>query len=102
MSKDIDYKVAKAFYSGENKKFNNTQVICDKETKERSIYLFGNKIAWTEQGYLYINLCGWNTLTTRSRLNALDGVYLNTKQGQLFLNSRPIEDDKTYFVRDFR
>ena len=50
----------------------NTMVIIDNDLL--SVWLHGNKIAWeTTQGD-YISLCGWNTVTTRSRLNALRGV----------------------------
>lgn len=35
-----------------------------------------------------INLCGWNTVTTRSRLRAL-GVDIRTKAGQAYIGMRP-------------
>ena len=36
-----------------------------------SIYLHDKKIASIEKGQLFINHCGWKTVTTKSRLNAL-------------------------------
>ena len=35
------------------------------------MYLFDNLIAWKDVDGMYFNLCGWNTHTTRERLNGL-------------------------------
>lgn len=36
------------------------------------MFLHGNQIAWhTEDGRTGLSMCGWGTLTTRSRLNAI-------------------------------
>jgi hypothetical protein len=52
--------------------------------------LHGNLIASksTTKGHttLMVSLCGWNTLTTRERLNGIDGVHVTTKNGQAYLN----------------
>lgn len=34
-------------------------------------YYHGNRIAWFVEGRLYFSLCGWDTVTTRARLNLL-------------------------------
>lgn len=62
------------------------------------LYLHGHKIAWFEGKELFINLCGWNTLTTRARLNALPGVCLKQKAERLFLNGEEISSRKTYKI----
>lgn len=56
-------------------------------------FLHGNIIAKYESVRKYdgnnnirINLAGWNTNTTRERLNGLRGVHVTTKQGQAYLN----------------
>jgi hypothetical protein len=56
-------------------------------------FLHGNKIAefeslFTDDGNRNINitLVGWNTNTTRERLNGLNGVHITTKKGQAYLN----------------
>jgi len=42
------------------------------DRKDMRVYLHGNWIAeYTQDGHLYINHCGWKTVTTKSRLNAL-------------------------------
>jgi len=57
----ISQQASKAFEAGEEYKNGNTQVI-------------GGALA------------GWNTNTTRERLNALNGVRVTTKKGQAYLN----------------
>jgi hypothetical protein len=42
------------------------------ETCGHSIYLHGNRIAWRgKEGDIYMTLAGWDTVTTRDRLNGL-------------------------------
>ena len=42
------------------------------ETDGRSVWLHGNKIAEVRKdGYVMLSLCGWNTPTTRERLNGI-------------------------------
>lgn len=59
---------------------------------EHGMFLHGNKIAEYTSLYkdgnksINITLAGWNTNTTRERLNGLQGVHVTTKQGQAYLN----------------
>jgi len=51
--------------------------------------LHGNAIAYRYNDpdrTLSITTCGWNTNTTKERLNALPGVSIVQKKGQWFLN----------------
>jgi len=53
--------------------------------------LFGNAIAYRyndPQRTLSITNCGWWTSTTKERLNGIDGVRINQKNGQWFLNGK--------------
>lgn len=59
-------QIAKAFIARKPKKERRT------ETDGVSIYLHGNRIAWWgKAGDLYMTLAGWDTVTTRERLNTL-------------------------------
>lgn len=85
----ITKEITRAFYNGDKLKISNT------ETDGQAIYLFGNKIAeyqslFANDGNKKINitLAGWNSNTTRERLNGLDGVRVTTKHGQAFLNGK--------------
>ena len=49
-----------------------------------------NAIAKFDDGQLYVNLCGWNTQTTKARLNALSGVSVHNVKGEPCLNGVPM------------
>ena len=67
------------------------------------IVLHGNVIAKYIDGEgLSINLCGWNTPTTRERLNGLDGVSICTKKGVPYLNGQAIPDNGWVRVNSFQ
>lgn len=64
----------------------NTKVrIVDNQTR---LYLHDNMIACKKNGRLFITTCGWDTLTTKERLNGLSGVSVYTKKHQLYLNNK--------------
>ena len=51
--------------------------------------LHGNMIAKiVDHRDLYVSTAGWNTPTTRERLNALSGVGVHQKNFQLYLNDK--------------
>lgn len=60
------------------------------------VYLFGNRIAVLRRPELTVTLAGWNSPTTRSRLNALlnefapDSGRFSTKLGQAYFDGRAI------------
>lgn len=83
----ITQEAVNAFYNGQNYSNSNTIV------NELGYFLHGNKIAehnslFANDGSKHINitLAGWNSNTTRERLNGLEGVRVTTKQGQAYLN----------------
>lgn len=86
MSKISDL-AARFLYAPYTLKRSNTVVTQDRHGKW-CIYLHGNKIAFRNEGKLYISDGGWETLTTKSRLNALPGVIVHTHRKQLFLNGK--------------
>ena len=78
--------VIQAFIKGKSKKISNT------ETNGQSLFLFGNEIARKNQfGHIYVTTAGWNTATTRSRLNMIPGVWVSCRKNNLqinFINNR--------------
>lgn len=61
--------------------------------------LHGNRIAdHNEDGQTIISLAGWNTHTTKERLNNLRGVSIHQKDFQLYLNGEPINSQDWYIV----
>ena len=89
----------KAFYNREPFKKSNMIV----ENKEGKTYLklFDNVIAiLDEANELYITTAGWNSVTTRERLNGLSEIRLGTKKEQLYLNNIPW-DGKLINIRNY-
>lgn len=58
-----------------------------------AMYLFGNRIAWKENGKLYIQAIFDSfsriSITTKERLNGIDGVSISTKNKVTYLNGKP-------------
>jgi hypothetical protein len=91
--RQTSFQIADAFLHGRAKKVGNTV------TDGKAVYLFGNKIAeWREDG-LWITNCGWQTPTTKDRLNAI-GRYVNfgvhQRKKQWYLASSIFPSDSTY------
>jgi hypothetical protein len=78
----VTSSIQSAFYYGESKKVSNTH------TDGKAIYLHGNKIAEKRDGYLWITNAGWQSNTTKERLNALACVSIQQKNGKWFLNGK--------------
>jgi hypothetical protein len=78
----VTAQVVRAFFQGKKKKVANTS------TDGQAIYLHGNKIVRkTQGGGIEISTGGWNTVTTRERLNAFARV--SQSNWQLYLNGFP-------------
>ena len=78
----------------------NTAFVKDSWNKGKwTLLLHGNAIASFDQNSkhptipTYVSLAGWNSNTTRSRLNALDGVNIHNKNFIPYLNGREIDVD---------
>ena len=80
----ITKEAVTAFYNRGAFNNQNTSVATGKYGTE--LKLDGDIIATLCEDGLRITLAGWNTPTTRERLNGLQGVKVTTKQGQVYLN----------------
>ena len=119
----ISKEIAEAFIENENKRMGNSIIHPISEwrsKKEQGVFLHDNRIAWFENNHpsknlsnnihLCFSMCGWDTVTTRERLNAIfsyvfafDSVYLKQIKGEqkLFINDRQIEinENLNYAIR---
>ena len=91
--RQVTNEVVRAFLNGQTKRVSNS------ETNGTSLYLWGHEIARKENGQIKINLCGYNTTTTRERLNGvleycIGKRALRTKQGTVLLNGKEIPCDE--------
>jgi hypothetical protein len=85
----IERKMNNAITAGKDWKLDNTEVIaCSNVT---DVYLFGNLIARIGETWIELFDGGWQTVTTKSRLNAIlrehgvPGEHIFQKKGQWFL-----------------
>jgi hypothetical protein len=85
--KKITAQMRDAFLDGKPFRRDNTEVRIEDRTI--AIYLFGNKIAARSKDYperIMITNCGWDTVTTKERLNALPNVRIHQKNYHWYLN----------------
>jgi hypothetical protein len=69
MTRKIEREMVAAVLNGRDYRNANTRVT---HANDRAyVYLHGHNIAQVFDGYLTINDCGYQTVTTKSRLNAL-------------------------------
>jgi hypothetical protein len=80
----IDEQTRDAFIAKKRFKSRNTKV--DIINGEPHLYLHGNLIAKLENDELLINHCGWETVTTKARLNSLPSVHINLVKGNFMLH----------------
>lgn len=78
--RQITAKICFAFEQGRTLKINNSK------TDGISLWLFGNKIAEWRQGEIWITDAGWQSNSTKERLNGLGGVNIVQREGSWYLN----------------
>ena len=64
-------------------------------TDGEALFLHANKIAEFRADGLWITTAGWDTNTTRERLNGLHGVSVYRRKGELFLNGKAWDGEWT-------
>ena len=87
--KKVTEKAIGAFNDSVDFKMGNTEV--EALPNVTILKLHGNKIAYRyndPERTLSITTCGWDTATTRERLNGIDGVSVFTRSGKLYLNGK--------------
>ena len=83
----ITKQAVEAFNRNQNFNGDNTNVsICAGGIVR--MYLHDNLIAEKFNGSLKITNCGWQTNTTKERLNGLPGVSISQVKGEWFLNGK--------------
>lgn len=90
-------EITKAFIAGKSLKKARTT------TDGQAIYLHGNKIAEKRQDGIYVTLAGWNTSTTRERVNTLIKIingegYFSQKKFKPYFNNNPCLENEWYKI----
>ena len=90
----IEAQMNAAVATNVNFKSANTEVTYCPETDKSTVYLHGNKIAEIGDDYLQIFDGGWQSNTTKSRLNALIDRFCNAVTDGVF------QKDYCWYIRD--
>ena len=83
----------KAIQNNLNWKSGNTEVVTQQDGLS-TVYLHGNKIAEIGDDFMTIFDGGWQTVTTKSRLNALINEFCNGLTDGVF------QENYQWFIRD--
>lgn len=79
--RQITKEAVDAFLNGRYYKKSNMEVAGG------NMYLHDNKIAWFDKNHqLWISNCGWQSNTTKERLNALPNVHIIQRNYHWYLN----------------
>jgi hypothetical protein len=76
----ITEQVVGAFQTGQPRKIGNTR------TNGITLFLHDNEIAEHRADGIWITNAGWNSPTTKERLNGITGVHIVQKKGEWYLN----------------
>ncbi len=90
----IEQQMCNAIQRGINWQSSNTAVTIDEETNTSSVFLHGNLIATVTDNDMTIFDGGWQSNTTKSRLNALCSEFCIAGEGVF-------QKDFKWFVRKF-
>lgn len=85
--KKITREAINAFYTPRTD-FNKSNTIVEGDLEESKLYLFGNLIAIYNhyRHETHISNAGWQSVTTKERLNGLTGVSIVQRKGDWYLN----------------
>ncbi len=92
--RQIEKRMCAAVRERRNWKESNTEV--RRVEGGTGVYLHGNNIAtFYDNGERFFSLAGWNTVTTRSRLNAL-GARVGQRNWEPYYDGERIDEFGTY------
>jgi len=82
----VTEQIKQAFNQGVSKKVGNTR------TDGKSVFLHGNEIIKRDaSGLVMATLAGWNTPTTRERINGITGLGIYQKNFVPMLNGQEVD-----------
>ena len=91
----IEAQMIAALHANTNWSNSNTQVVFENDEKNTStVYLHGNKIAELDDTSLTVFDGGWESVTTKSRLNVLINEFCNGLTDGIF------QKQHVWYVRD--
>lgn len=100
----ITEQACRAFHNDKPFKKDNTEVVIERyengDIRSTRMELFENVIAIKYSSDNLIRICfkGYNTVTTRERLNGLSNVSFTTKRDKLYMDGVEIDSYKWYII----
>jgi hypothetical protein len=97
MSRDTTNRARSAFRQNQTRIISkNTRV--ESDDLESAVYLFGNKIIWrdNETGIIRFTFCGWNSSTTKERINGILGLGFYCKNHNLRLGDDVVSSQTVF------
>ena len=98
MARKITTESVRAFLN--DQKFSKSNTTVSRADGVTSLILFGNRIAYKKDGKLFVSMCGYNTTTTRERLNGIPCLSVTSKNFTPYINGVPVSSYKTYSIGD--
>jgi hypothetical protein len=86
----ITEQIKQAFYAGKAKSVGNTK------TDGNAVYLHGHKIIERRSDGIYVSLAGWDTPTTRERINGITGAGFHQVKFRTCLNNKRVNKSAWY------
>ncbi len=88
----VTRQIGTAFHNRTPKTVGNTT------TDGETVFLHGNAIVKREGGKVFATLAGWNTPTTRERVNGITGAGFHQKNFVAMRNDEPVDEFAWYEV----
>jgi len=93
----ITSEACQAFHQHRAYKSGNTEVVL-MPSGAVALELHGHQIAMIDTlGDLHVRSAGWETVTTKERLNGLVGVHVIQKAGQWYINGEKWENSSEWY-----
>ena len=96
MSRQITKESVRAFLN--DQKFSKSNTTVSRADGVTSLILFGNRIAYKKDGKLFVTMCGYNTVTTRERLNGIPCLSVRSEKFTPYINGVKVSSYKTYEI----
>lgn len=96
MSRQITEESIRAFLN--DQKFSKSNTTVSRADGVTSLILFGNRIAYKKDGKLFVTMCGYNTVTTRERLNGIPRLSVRSEKFTPYINGVKVSSYKTYEI----
>lgn len=96
MARQITEESIRSFLN--DQKFSKSNTTVSRVDGVTSLLLWGNRIAYKKDGKLFVSMCGYNTVTTRERLNGIPCLSVTSRNFTPYINGVEVSSYKTYEI----